>query len=354
MKRRGLPLELLVVFYMLCWVPNIALTKALTTAPHAGMPRPLTGLELLPASMVIIAILMYVFFWLTGWWRYAHRSPILGLAVPRPSVWPTLGGLGTALVLLTVPLSYTFPGVSIPFVMLLMKGGVLLTAPAVDWISGRSVRWFSWTALALAATALLFTIQQRGGASVPALCQLTIAVYIVGYFVRLRMMTRVSKSSDAARRKTYFVEEQLVANPVAVLLLGILAAMAGTRPLADLRFGFVEIWSQGVVWFVVPVAVSTVAIAIVGARILLDERENTFCVALERSASVLAGIGAAYFLAWKDGLPPPTGSELIGAALLIGALLVLVMGPRLAQRGGAAGPLGAAVPGAAASKVVGP
>ncbi len=40
------------------------------------------------------------------------------------------------------------------------------------------------------------------------------------------------------------------------------------------------------------------AVSVVAAYILLDKRENTFCVPMERSASILAGVGAAFRLAW--------------------------------------------------------
>ena len=40
-------------------------------------------------------------------------------------------GIGTAMVLFTVPLSFTIPDVSIPFIQLLMRGDILIIAPVV-------------------------------------------------------------------------------------------------------------------------------------------------------------------------------------------------------------------------------
>jgi hypothetical protein len=73
----------------------------------------------------------------------------------------------------------------------------------------------------------------------------------------------------------------------------------------------------------------TAALGVLGAFILLDKRENTFCVPLERSASILGGIMAAYVLAWRHRLPQPTTGELIGVALLVIAITVLSWGSRL-------------------------
>jgi hypothetical protein len=51
-------------------------------------------------------------------------------------------------------------------------------------------------------------------------------------------------------------------------------------------------------------------------------------VPLERSSSLLAGIVAAFILNSGWGLPAPTGVELVGAALLILAILLLYIAPR--------------------------
>ena len=85
--------------------------------------------------------------------------------VPIPTRYTLLSGLGTALVLFTVPLSFTFQGVSIPFIQLLMRGDILLIAPLVDLIFGRRVRWWSWTALVMVAAALVVTLTRIGASS---------------------------------------------------------------------------------------------------------------------------------------------------------------------------------------------
>ena len=85
-------------------------------------------------------------------------------------------------------------------------------------------------------------------------------------------------------------------------------------------------WGRAAVWNLLPLGCMTAAIGVLGAFILLDKRENTFCVPLERSASILGGIMAAYVLAWRHGLPQPTAAELAGVALLVVAIVVLSWG----------------------------
>jgi hypothetical protein len=330
-KARGfeVALEIFVLGYAVCWIPFMIFSKLASSKPHGVMTRPMSGLELLPMTTLLSALGMFLFFGISGWWRSAHRATVNNISLPIPNKWTVLAGIGAALIILTVPLSFTFRDVSIPFIQLLTKGGVLLIAPLVDWVSGRKVSWYSWVALALVVTGLLVSIQQRGNLALPPLCIATIILYILGYFIRLRMMTRISKSNDADARKRYFVEEQIVSNPIALLLLAVFASLGGNGPMLSIRWGFLDIWSQGVLWLMIPLGVFPVIVGILGARILLDKRENTFCVPLERSASVLAGLVAAYLLAQFSGLPSPTGGELMGAVLLAGALVVLSLGPRL-------------------------
>lgn len=40
-------------------------------------------------------------------------------------------------------MSFSFQGVSIPYVQLLMRGDILIIAPLVDIVFGRRVRWWS-------------------------------------------------------------------------------------------------------------------------------------------------------------------------------------------------------------------
>ena len=135
MKRTGfLPLEWIVVLYFLSYLPNILLTKLATSRVHPELGRPLTGLETLPSTLIVNMLLTLLFIWLSGWHRDAHGMQFGGVRLPVPTRYTVLSGVGTALVLFTVPLSFTFTDVSIPFIQLLMRGDILLIAPLVDLI----------------------------------------------------------------------------------------------------------------------------------------------------------------------------------------------------------------------------
>jgi drug/metabolite transporter (DMT)-like permease len=321
-------LEFIVFLYFLSYLPNIVLTRLVTTTPDPGLGRPLTGLETLPASLIVSLVLTYGFIYSSGWFRDAHQAELAGVSVPVPT-WATfISGIGTALVLFTVPLSLTFPGVSIPFIQLLMRGDILIIAPLVDLIFGRRVRWWSWAALVMVAASLFLVIRQRGGLDLPPLAILTVVLYTIGYFIRLAVMTRVSKSGDPASVRRYFVEEKIVALPLAIAGLAALSASGFGAQAGELGWGFVDVWTSPALPYVLGIGLTLTIVSVFAAIILLDARENSYCVPLERSASLLAGIVAAFLLAIFWGQRPPTGAEVIGAGILVLAIVLLSLAPR--------------------------
>jgi hypothetical protein len=64
-----------------------------------------------------------------------------------------------------------------------------------------------------------------------------------------------------------------------------------------------------------------------GGLLLLDASETTYCVPLNRAASILGGIAGAAGLALLFGQPAPSSWELVGAGLLVAAIVVLWFGP---------------------------
>jgi len=327
--RRAFPLEGFVGLYFLFYLPNVIITKLVTSLPHGALGRPLTGLETLPASLVLNTLMTYAFIWWSGWHRDANTVKIAGLRVPMPTRYTLISGIGTALIVFTVPLSFTFKGVSIPFIQLLMRGDILIIAPLVDLIFGRRVRWWSWTALVMVAVALFITLNARGGLDLPPLALATVALYTLGYFLRLTMMTRVSKTGDPASVRRYFVEEKVVALPASVAILAIISAMGFGDQAGELGFGFIGVWGDPVIVWLAMIALTLTVVSVFSVIILLDARENAYCVPLERASSLLAGVAASFILAWGWGLRPPTGAETIGAAILIAAIVLLSVAPRL-------------------------
>lgn len=325
--------------YFACYVPYSALTKALSKGLLPGMDAPLNGTSILPVTLMASAVSMISFLTLMGWWKYATRRTVFGVSLPSPTRWTFLSGLCTSAVIVTTTLAYTFEGVSIVLVMLLMRGGVLVLAPIVDAISKRHVRWFSWAGLVLSLGALSVTLVDGVGSAITLACAIDVAVYLAAYFVRLRFMSRLAKGSQDANVR-FFVEEQLVAAPAAVVMAGLAALFLPGRGAELLRQGFTDYWGSSVLVLLLLVGVLSQGTGVFGGLILLDKRENTFCVPVNRASSVLAGIVASLLLTWLVALPMPETPELVGAGVIIGAIAVLSLAPiwerrqaRLAQAG---------------------
>ena len=330
MKRRGFgSLELVLVLYFLSYLPNIILTKYATATPRANLGRALTGLETLPSSLIMNMVLTYLFIWLSGWHRNAHGRQFGPLRIPVPTRYTFLSGIGTALVLFTVPLSFTLPDVSIPFIQLLMRGDILIIAPLVDLMFRRRVRWWSWVALIIVAMALTLVVEQRGGFHLSALAIATVILYTLGYFLRLAIMTRIAKRGDPDMVRQYFVEEKVVALPLSVLALAALSLTGLGTQSGELTFGFLAVWTDPVFWPLAGVAVTLTIVSVFAAIILLDPHENSYCVPLERSTSLVAGLAAAFILYWVWGMPRPTAAEIMGSIMLIGAIVLLTVAPKL-------------------------
>ncbi len=324
-----IPLELIVLAYLVLYLPYFVLVRWLATTPAVEVGRALTGLEILPATQILSGIATLAFALAAGWWAFARKRKVGPIEIVWPDRWMVISGLCTALVLVTVPLSATFKDVSLPFMQLLMRGDVLILAPLVDIISGRKVRWYSWGALLLVLAGLVVAFKARGELALPPLALLTIGLYTIGYFGRLAVMTRIAKTGREDDVKRYFVEEKWVGIPAAVLLLALIPLTGLGQQGGELSFGFVGVWTSSQIGWIALLSLLLFMVSVVAAIILLDKRENTYCVPLERSASILAGTGATFILAWLFGGRPLTSADLISTAFLVAAVFLLALGPRL-------------------------
>lgn len=318
--------------YFGCYVPYSALTKALTDGRIAGVPKP-TGLEILPVST--IASLLAMFAVLTGlrWWGFAGKREILGVRIPWPGRWTLLSGICTAAVIATTTLAYTFSGVSIVLMMLLMRGGVLAIAPIADAVARRKVAWYSWVALVLSGVAVVIPLAgSSGGVAITFWALIDVAVYLVSYFIRLRFMSRLAKSDDLDAKKRYFVEEQMVATPVVVTVLAAIALFGRGDTSVELARGFTSFVTSPGALVTVAIGVLSQGTGVFGGLILLDRRENTFCVPVNRASSILAGLLATVSLWLLFGAKTPKLLEVIGASVVVFAIVILSVPPLLAKR----------------------
>lgn len=332
MKRPALHLEDLSIWawafgYFACYVPYSALTKTLT-GPGSG----LSGLAILPITTMVSLVGMFVFISALGWWRSAGRRDFGKRSLPMPGRWTFLSGLCSAAIIGTTTLSYTFDGTSIVFMMLWMRGGVLVLAPIVDLISRRKVRRTAWAALALSLAAV--SLATIGGVELKLSrwAMLDIAVYLFAYFLRLQFMSRMAKSPDPESRRRYFVEEQMVATPAIVLALGLLAIWGNGPGMLELRHGFTAVMFSDVAGWLILIGLLSQGTGVFGALILLDPRENSFSVPVNRASSIIAGVLAGYGLHVFAGAAAPGAAELFGAGLVIAAMVLLSAPSLMARR----------------------
>mgnify|MGYP000147080259 CR=1 FL=1 len=320
--------------YFAAYVPYTTLVKAATNGLFDGIPA-LSGIRILPLSVFASVVGMYTFLGAMRWFKHASWYTVAGLRLPGPSKWTFFSGLCTAAIVATTTLAYTFEGVSIVFVMLLMRGGVLVMAPLVDTLSGRKTRWFSWAGLVLSMAALVVAFAEKGGTAITFACALDVGVYIASYFVRLRLMTQLAKSdTDGDANRRYFVEEQLVATPAVFLLLAVCALIGGPdgSVLGEVRAGFVDIWSNAAWPWIVVVGLCSQFTGVFGGLILLDKSENTFSVPVNRSSSIIAGVVSSAVLTYAFGLAAPSTAKLMGAGLIIVAILFLSIPPLVEKK----------------------
>ncbi|MDQ3031192.1 MAG: hypothetical protein M3Y87_02155 [Myxococcota bacterium] len=317
--------------YFLAYVPYALLTKAISSGSMPGAAS-VDGLALLPVTTGVSALGMLTFLGMSGLWRRAHRARVLGASVPMPGLATWISGACTALIVITTTLAYTFDGTSIVTMMLLMRGGVLVLAPLVDAASRRRVRWYSWVALAISLGAVAAAVAPSGAElAVAGAAALDAGIYLAAYFGRLRLMSGAAKRDRDANLR-FFVEEQLVATPLAMCALAALALLAPGQSGVALTQGARDVLSGPVLGWAIAIGIFSQATGIFGALVLLDARENSFSVPVNRASSVLAGVVATVALAVLLDGAWPSGAEVAGAALVVVAILVLWLGPRLRAR----------------------
>lgn len=311
--------------YFAAYAPYSALTKSLS---DGKLGPPVHGNTLLPLSTFASLVAMELFLAGTGWWRSASRVRVGRFDVPTPTRWTALSGLCGATILTTTTLAYTIGGISIVFMMLLLRGGMLAMAPIVDALSGRKVQLPSWIATALTLAALAVSVVGRGDSfALPLVAIADVSAYLVAYFVRLRFMSKLAKSDSAEVTRRYFVEEQLVSTPAAFLALALLALFG----VQEIRAGFTVLPFTGQAPWALLIGVLSQGTGIFGALVLLDKRENSFSVPVNRASSLLAGVLASLTL-WALGAGKPLEvREAVGAALVISAIVVLSV-PALLKR----------------------
>ncbi|HEX8068807.1 MAG TPA: hypothetical protein VF546_02570 [Pyrinomonadaceae bacterium] len=309
--------------YFIFYLPYISLIKIIATGLWPGSRQTVSGFELLPAVVMATAVVLPLVIALLGWWRHASRREVFGRRVPWPSRWLFLSGAATAVIIGTTTLAYTFKSVPIVLAMVLLRAGVLVIAPAIDLVFKRRVRWFSWVALGLSMAALVVALADVGSYKLTTTYVLIVLAYLTGYTLRLPCMTVLAKSRDEEATRRYFVEEMLVAMCVLVAVPALCALVGRGEIMLDLRSGFTTFPGSPLLVPALLVGVCYAGLCVFGTLMYLDCREHTFCIPMNRCASILSGVVASYVLAALLDQPPPTVSQLVAAGLIVLALLFL-------------------------------
>jgi protein-tyrosine-phosphatase len=303
--------------YFLSYIPYVLLLKTLTNGipPLAG--EPVDGLVLLPAAALGQLAAMPVFLLASGWWRHARRPAVSDPDRSTSGTWSLVwAGFFTSLVIGATALNFTFTHVSVLFVLLLMRGGVLITSPLIDKARQRHVPSSAWAALLLSLAAVLVAVSGVRDFHLPLLAAASVGVYLVGYAARFEIMSRVAKSGAMTTDRRYFVVEHATA-PLCLAMLLAAGALAG-QP--GLRAGFTTFLTTPPALTAAAVGVAYEALFVFGTLIYLDRRAFSWCVPVNRCASLLSGLAAAYLLHHTAGLPTPTDAELLALVLIVAAI----------------------------------
>jgi len=322
-RRYSLQIWALGLGFYLFYTPYSGLTKALSSGLLPGTNGLVKGAVLLPLSAIGTVIGMLGFITVRGWWKYAGRRELFGVSIPFPRRLTFLSGVCMATIMGTTTLAFTFGGLSIVLVLVLLRGGTLIIAPIVDHIVGRRVRWFSWTAMFVSLAAVLVVLSDASNYILTTAAIIDIAAYLAAYFFKLQFMSRLAKTDDRAATLRYFVEEQMVASPLLVLTLIVLAVIGAGDVMLGFRSGLTTLLASPAAIYALFVGFFYAALCICTTLIFLDRRENTFCMPMHCGSSMLSGFTATAILAYWYGQSSPTTAQTISAGFIAVALGVL-------------------------------
>jgi protein-tyrosine-phosphatase len=306
--------------YFLSYTPYSGLTKALSSGLLPGTRGPVIGPVLLPVSAIATVVGMFGFITVVGWWKYAGRREFFGVSVPFPRKLTFLSGVCLATIMGTTTLAFSFAGLSIVLVLVLLRGGTLVIAPIVDHIVGRRVRWFSWTAMLVSLAAVLVALSEASSYTLMMAAVLDIGAYLAAYFFKLQFMSRLAKTQDRETTLRYFVEEQIVAAPLLVVALTAMAFLGAGDVMLAFRTGLTTFLMTPAAIYAALVGLSYAALCTCTTLIFLDRRENTFCVPMHCGSSMLAGFAATAILSYLYNLSAPTLVQTLSSGFIIVAL----------------------------------
>jgi protein-tyrosine-phosphatase/NADH:ubiquinone oxidoreductase subunit 6 (subunit J) len=305
--------------YFLWYTPYSFLAKALSGGLLSSTHGPVGGLILLPASALGQLVVMPITLTLMGWWKYARRREIGGASIPFPGRETAMSALWMALIVGTTTLNFTFPGVSILLVLVLMRVETLIISPSIDLLRSRKIHWYSAVALGLCGLSAAVALADVNHYVLTIGAVASLLVYMGAYTGRFVIMSHHAKSADTATDRRYFVEEHMT---TPVLLVAILAVLALLAP-GPLREGFTTFLATPAAIPAVLIGVFYEGLFVFTSLIFLDRREYSFCMPVHVCASLLAGVAASFALKALFNAPAPSVAQLIAGLCVIAAALML-------------------------------
>lgn len=304
--------------FYLFYTPYSGLTKALSNGllTHGRV----SGAVLLPVSAIATLVGVLGFITVMGWWKYAGRREFFGIAIPFPRRLTFLSGVCMATIMATTTLAFTFGGLSIVLVLVLLRGGTLIIAPIVDRIVSRRVRWFSWAGMLTSLVAVIVVLRDAANHILTIAAVIDVAAYLAAYFFKLQFMSRLAKSDDKSATRRYFVEEQMVASPLLVLTLVVLAIVGAGDVMMGFRAGLTTFLTSQAAVYAALVGLCYAGLCVCTTLIFLDRRENTFCMPMHCGSSMLSGFTATAVLAFFFNQGISSTAQTISAAFIVVAL----------------------------------
>jgi protein-tyrosine-phosphatase len=309
--------------YFLAYIPFAALTSALSKGLVPGVDEEVGGLVLLPAAAIGVLLGMAGFLWFTGWWRAIGVREVRGRERRIPTPTMLAAGIAMAVIIGTTILNFTFVGVSILFMLLMMRAGTLGISPVFDLIRGKRVRGYAWAGLGLSLLAIVVALAGVDAYTLTLGAVLSLLAYLAGYVVRFRIMSRDAKTGDVAIDRRYFAGEQATAAVGLFAVCAVFALIGAGPQMQALREGFTEFLFTPEALLAILVGLFYSTLYVFGTLIYLDPREYAWSVPVNRASSVLSAAVASYALLWIVGADAPHPSTLIAAAIVLAAIAAL-------------------------------
>jgi protein-tyrosine-phosphatase len=133
-------------------------------------------------------------------------------------------------------------------------------------------------------------------------------------------MSTLAKSDEKSATLRYFVEEQMVASPLLLLALVVMAFVGAGDVMMGFRTGLTTFLISLAAVFAALVGLFYAGLCICTTLIFLDRRENTFCMPMHCGSSMLSGFTAIAALAYFFNQSSPSSAQLISAGFIVIAL----------------------------------